>query len=129
MRARSRSTCAISGKCTREHYQQRWKIENFLSDIKANCVPQEYVGHLNALVDVSNEVLNYYSLEKALDERLKEWRIHPGVRKWSQEKFKYVLNKWFNKLNEDDYLFLAHVRSFDRDQTYPNKFLGIKNES
>ncbi|MER3318490.1 MAG: ATP-binding protein [Allomuricauda sp.] len=95
-------------------YQQRWKIENFLSDIKANCVPQEYVGHLNALVDVSNEVLNYYSLEKALDERLKEWRIHPGVRKWSQEKFKYVLNKWFNKLNEDDYLFLAHVRSFSK---------------
>ena len=47
-------------------YQQRWKIENFLSDIKANCVPQEYVGHLNALVDVSNEVLNYYSLEKQM---------------------------------------------------------------
>src|SRR5690606_24191486 len=52
--------------------------------------------------------------ERALEERLKEWRIHPGVRKWSQEKFKYVLNKWFNKLNEDDYLFFSHVKSFSK---------------
>ena len=99
---------------TDDDYQQRWKIESFLSDIKTNCIPQGYVEHLNALVDVSNELLNYYSLEKALEERLNEWSIHPGVRKWSQEKFKYVLNKWFSKLNEDNYLFLPHIRSFSR---------------
>lgn len=93
-----------------EDHNNRWRIETFLTELKTICTPQDYVDHLDALVDIHNECLSYYSLERALKERLTDWNAHPGVRKWSKEKFRYVLLKWFNVLNDDDFLFL-HIKS------------------
>ncbi len=83
-----------------EKYTNRNEIDNFLFDIKKHCSPQNYVSHLNALISLDSNLLNFYSFEKALKERLIDWRIHPGVENWKKEKFKFVILKWFDHLNE-----------------------------
>lgn len=95
-----------------DDYYNRWAVENFLSEIKKNCIPKDYVHHLDALVNLSSELLNLYAFENVLKDRFNEWDFHPAVRQWKKEKFRYVLSKWFNEFNKDDYLLLSHINSF-----------------
>src|SRR5690606_37027470 len=55
-----------------DSYSNRWKIDNFLSDIKNNCLPKDYVNQLDAIVDIDSELLSFYSFEEAIRERLEE---------------------------------------------------------
>lgn len=93
-------------------YGTRLIVENFLAEVKENCTPKNYVKHLDALINISSELLNLYAFENALKRCLNEWSIHPSVRKWKKERFKYILSKWFSEFNKDDYLLLSHINSF-----------------
>ncbi|WP_420573638.1 ATP-binding protein [Kordia sp.] len=95
----------------KKHYH-RQPINSFLSEIKNKCYPKDYVNQLEALVNVSPEVLNFYSFESALKDRIKEWKIHPGVKKWMQNNFRYVLLTWFNQFNDDNYLSVWKIKEF-----------------
>ncbi|SFB91135.1 hypothetical protein SAMN04489722_101241 [Algibacter lectus] len=97
---------------TNEDYHHRWPIDNFLTEIKNKCLPQDYVNQLNALINVSPEFLNFYSFEIALKERITEWKIHPAVKKWMQNKYRYVLLTWFSEFNDDNYLRIWDIKKF-----------------
>ncbi len=97
---------------TNEDYHYRWQIDNFLTEIKNKCLPQDYVNQLNALINVSPEYLSFYSFETALKERIIEWKIHPGVKKWMKNKYRYVLLTWFNGFNEDNHLRICDIKKF-----------------
>jgi hypothetical protein len=83
-----------------DSYNHRWSIENFLSDILDKCSPNEYTQFLNALVDVSDNLLNFHSFENIIKKAINEWDFYPEVKKWKQEKFKYIL---LTKLQHFDY--------------------------
>lgn len=83
-----------------DSYNHRWSIENFLSDILDKCSPSEYIQFLNALVDVSDNLLDFHSFENIIEKAINEWDYYPEVKKWKQEKFKYIL---LTKLQHFDY--------------------------
>ncbi|PZX93153.1 AAA family ATPase [Flavobacterium aquariorum] len=93
-------------------YHNRWKIENLFKDIKAKCSPSQYVAHLDALVDISSQLLESDYFENILKERLEEWDIHPGVKKWKKANFKYVLLNWFEHFDDGYRLSLWKVQQF-----------------
>lgn len=74
-----------------DSYNHRWSIENFLSDILDKCSPNEYTQFLNALVDVSDNLLDFHSFENIVEKAINEWDYYPEVKNWKQEKFKYIL--------------------------------------
>ncbi|WP_067150180.1 AAA family ATPase [Pseudotamlana agarivorans] len=81
-------------------YNHRWGIENFLSDIVDKCAPNEYTQFLNALVDVNEKLLDFHTFENIIEKAINEWDYYPEIKKWKQEKFKYIL---LNKLQHFDY--------------------------
>ncbi|HRE76380.1 MAG TPA: ATP-binding protein [Flavobacterium sp.] len=83
-----------------DSYNHRWSIDNFLSDILDKCSLNEYTPFLNALVDVSDNLLSFHSFEKILKKAINEWDFYPEVKKWKQEKFRYIL---LTKLQHFDY--------------------------
>src|SRR5690606_21800310 len=83
-----------------DSYNNRWSIENFLSDIIDKCSPNEYAQFLSALVDVSDNLLDFHSFENIIKKAINEWDFYPEVKKWKQEKFKYIL---LTKLQHFDY--------------------------
>ncbi len=82
-----------------DKYTNRWEIDNFLLDLKNKCSSRDYISHLDALIDIDLGLLDYSTLETALEERLKEWSIHPAVKQWKKTKFNYVISNWFKHFN------------------------------
>lgn len=83
-----------------DSYNHRWSIENFLSDIIDICTPNEYTQFLNALIDVNEKLLDFHTFENIIEKTIEEWDYYPDIKKWKQEKFKYIL---LNKLQYFDY--------------------------
>ena len=95
-----------------DSYNHRWKIENFLSDIVDKCNPNEYIQFLNALVDVNEKLLDFYTFENIIKTTIEEWDYYPDIKKWKREKFKYIL---LIKLQYFDYgnrLSIWSIRQF-----------------
>lgn len=105
-----------------DSYSNRWKIDNFLSEVKDNCLPKDYVTQLDAIVDIDSELLSFYSFEGAIRERLNEWSYYPSLKQWKKEKFRYVLLTWFenfdygNSLSVGKLLEFANMFDFDEIQ-------------
>lgn len=83
-----------------ESFNHRWNIENLLSDILKICVPSQYIGFLDAMVNISQNLLDFNSFENIIEKALIKWDYYPEVKKWKQEKFKYIL---LTKLEHFDY--------------------------
>lgn len=94
-----------------DSYNHRWSIENLLSDIIEKCSPNEYIQFLNALVDVSDNLLDFHSFEIIIEKAIDEWDFHPEVKNWKQEKLKYIL---LTKLQHFDYGNTLNIRSLRR---------------
>ncbi|WP_313578883.1 ATP-binding protein [Chishuiella sp.] len=83
-----------------ESFNHRWNIENLLIDIVKKTAPNQYIGFLNAFVDISQSLLDFDSFENIIKKALVEWEYYPEVKKWKNEKFKYIL---LTKLEHFDY--------------------------
>lgn len=83
-----------------DSYNHRRSIEYFLSEIINKCSSNEYTQFLDALVDVSDNLLDFNSFENIIKKAINEWDFYPEVKKWKQEKFKYIL---LTKLQHFDY--------------------------
>ena len=105
-----------------DSYSNRWKIDNFLSEIKNNCQPKDYSKQLDAIVDIDSELLSFYSFEDAIKERLEEWSYYPSLKQWKKDKFSYVILTWFenfdygNSLSIGKLLEFAKMFDFNRTQ-------------
>lgn len=83
-----------------ESFNHRWNIENLLIDIVEKTAPNQYIGFLNAFVDISQSLLDFDTFENIIKKALVEWEYYPEVKKWKNEKFKYIL---LTKLEHFDY--------------------------
>lgn len=83
-----------------ESFNHRWNIENLFSDILKKNVPNQYIGFLDALVNINQNLLDFDSFKSIIEKALVEWDYYPEVKKWKQEKFKYIL---LTKLEHFDY--------------------------
>ncbi|MBZ9631735.1 NACHT domain-containing protein [Salegentibacter sp. LM13S] len=103
-----------------DSYSNRWKIDNFLSEIKNNCLPKDYVNQLDAIVDIDSELLSFYSFEDAIRERLEEWSYYPSLKQWKKERFRYVVLTWFENFDYGNSLsigkLLEFAKMFDFDE-------------
>ncbi|WP_282055720.1 AAA family ATPase [Maribacter luteus] len=95
-----------------DSYSNRWKIDNFLSEIKDNCQSKDYVNQLDAIVDIDSELLSFYSFEDAIKERLKEWSYYPSLKQWKKEKFRYVILTWFENFDYGNSLSIGKLLEF-----------------
>lgn len=105
-------------------YHTSGKIQQFLSELKKECSPKNFIGHLEALVNVSPDVLGSYNLENAVEERFLLWNIHPAVRNWKKDRFASIIKRWFNEFNEDQYLTFDRINSFAKLFDINNKELA-----
>lgn len=95
-----------------DSYSNRWKIDNFLSEIKNNCLPKDYANQLNAIVDIDSELLSFYSFEDAIRERLEEWSYYSSLKQWKKEKFRYVILTWFENFDYGNSLSIGKLLEF-----------------
>lgn len=96
----------------RDTFYNKWIIENFLEDVVKICEMEEYIPFLNALVEVRNELLEFYSFEKIIKLALTEWDFHYEVRKWKEEKFEYILSSKMQHFNFSDTLQAFSINDF-----------------
>lgn len=98
-------------KAPEDIFNPRQRIDYVLSKLKEKCSTHNYILHLNALLAVNTNVMDYYSFELAFKERLVEWDFHPSVKKWKKEKFHYALKIWFNHFNWSSNLNIDGIRN------------------
>ena len=99
-------------KSNDEHHFVRSQISKFLSDIKDACSPDNYVHHLNALIDINPELISLYTFEDALKERLENWNSHPLVKQWMKQNFGKALKIWFSNFSWNDEIYYDGIRKF-----------------
>jgi hypothetical protein len=97
-----------------DSYSNRWKIDNFLAEIKNNCLPKDYVNQLDSIVDIDSELLSFYSFEDAIRERLEEWSYYPSLKQWKKEKFRYVILTWFENFDYGNSLSIGKLLEFTK---------------
>jgi len=90
----------------------RWRVSNFLAELVPMCTPDVYIAHLDALCMINPAVLDGNDFEDALSMRLEAWTIHPNVRKWKKNNFKYVIQNWFEYFDKDSGLSLYNLDKF-----------------
>ncbi len=95
-----------------DSYSNRWKIDNFLTEIKNKCQPKNYTNQLDAIVDIDSELLSFYSFEDAIKERLEEWSFYPSLKQWKKEKFRYVILTWFENFDYGNSLSIGKLLEF-----------------
>lgn len=88
------------------------QISKLLNKIKNLCTPENYVSHLDALINISPELISFYSFEESLKERLNEWDINPLVRQWKKQNFGKVLKLWFSNFNWNDSIYYEGIKKF-----------------
>lgn len=95
-----------------EYHLIQPEISGFLNELKNSCTPQNYVSHLNALIEINTDLISFYALEKALTERLKVWSFHPLVKKWKIQNFSKVLKMWFSNFSFGDEIYYDSIIEF-----------------
>jgi hypothetical protein len=93
-------------------YNQRWTIENFLSDAVNKCLPNQYIPFLNALVDVNEEMLDFDAFENTIQKAIDDWGYYPAMNAWKEEKFKHILLAKLNHFDHGDSFSIWSVRQF-----------------
>ncbi|MGY0391694.1 AAA family ATPase [Bizionia sp. KMM 8389] len=107
-----------------DSYSNRWKIDNFLSEIKNNCQPKDYSKQLDAIVDIDSGLLSFYSFEDAIRERLEEWSYYPSLKQWKKEKFRYVILTWFENFDYGNSLSIGKLIEFAKMFDFNRTQLG-----
>ncbi|MFY7938636.1 MAG: ATP-binding protein [Flavobacterium sp.] len=99
-------------KSDNDSYFIKPEVEDLLNKIKDSCQPANYVSHLNALINISPDLIIYDSFEKALKERLEEWDFYLPVREWKAQNFKNTLMLWYSNFSWDEGIYYEGIREF-----------------
>lgn len=73
-----------------------FSADTILEALFKKVKPNEYTGHLTALIEISPELLGYYTFMSALKKRLEEWKIFPEVKQWKKDNFEKVIRARFS---------------------------------
>jgi len=93
-------------------FNHRWAIENFLSEVLKTCAPNQYTGFLDALINISQNLLDFDSFENIIENALIEWDYYPEVKKWKQKKFKYILPAKLEHFDYGNTLSIWSIKQF-----------------
>ncbi|MBC7525461.1 MAG: ATP-binding protein [Flavobacterium sp.] len=86
-----------------ESYQHRLTVDDLLVDLKSTCLINDQVSQLDAIIKLDKDVVDFFSIEKALEERLVEWNFNPLVKVWAANKFKTFIELWFSEFVNEGY--------------------------
>lgn len=86
-----------------ESYQHRLTVDDLLADLKSTCLIKNQVSQLEAIINLDKDVVDFFSIEKALEERLSEWNFNPLVKVWATAKFKTFIELWFSEFIDEGY--------------------------
>jgi len=70
-------------------------FEKLFGEFRKAVKPDDYVNHLNMLINLEPGLLDFYSYEKALVAAIKEWSIYPSVITWKKISFTPFLKSKF----------------------------------
>jgi hypothetical protein len=85
-------------------------VLEFLTLIKDNCHPSQYTSHLEAFIRIDPKLITFRTFLTALEERIKEWKFHPLVKKWMNKEFETLLKLWFSEFSWDDYIDYSRIK-------------------
>lgn len=94
-----------------ESFNSRSVINNFFEDIIENCEVEDQVFFLNALVDVSSDLLEYHTLENILEKAFEEWEFYPDIKNWKKDNFEKVLISRLHQLDYGSALSIFSIKS------------------
>ncbi|AZA64437.1 ATP-binding protein [Chryseobacterium carnipullorum] len=83
-----------------ESFNNRSIINSFFADIVEHCEVEDQVLFLNSVVEVSSDLLEYYTLENILEKAFEEWEFYPDIKNWKKNNFEKVL---ISRLHQFDY--------------------------
>lgn len=90
---------------------RNFDTDEILSEFFKMAEPKEYCLHLDALVDISPDILGYWSFECAIEQRLKVWGMFPEVKIWKSKSFKKVIGSRFSHfIKYDDYFTIIAIK-------------------
>jgi len=95
----------------RDHFDSP-TITHFFKTIKNACEPENYIQHLDALINVNPDTIDFYYFENALKERLTEWDFHPLVKNWKEQNFSKTLKIWFVNFKDSDGIYYGGIKDF-----------------
>ena len=95
-----------------ENFVRTSEVDDFLKSIKEKCLPQDYVAHLEALINIEPSLFHYYTFRNALKSRLKDWKIYPDVVQWAKSSFKRFIQLWFKQFYEHEYIYFSGIKEF-----------------
>jgi len=86
-----------------ERYHHRLTVDDLLADLKLSCPLKDQVMQLEAILNLDKDIIDFFSIEKALEERLQEWKCNPLVKNWAVAKFKTFIQSWFSEFVNEGY--------------------------
>lgn len=86
-----------------EKYEHRLTVDNLLEDLKVKCSVKDQVPQLDAILNLDKDIIDFFSIEKAFEQRLSEWKINPVVRNWAADNFKIFIELWFSEFIDEGY--------------------------
>lgn len=95
-----------------DFFYSRGEIDDFFSQLQDICSPQDYISHLDALININPDLITFYAFKKALKERLEAWSYHPLVKQWKKQKFKTALKLWFSDFRGNDMINYDGIKDF-----------------
>jgi len=90
-------------KLQSESSNQWIDTELLFRKMRKRAVPNQFVLHLQVIVNVDTRLVGYWNLENILKEAVTDWSIHPEVNQWKLEIFFPFLRQHFRHLISDDY--------------------------
>jgi hypothetical protein len=99
-------------RANHENHFVRPKVAQFLSEVKNACTPENYVRHLDALIDINTDLISLHSFKGALKDRIEDWNFHPLVRQWKKQNFSKAFKIWFSNFSWNDEIYYEGIRKF-----------------
>jgi len=95
-----------------EFHFARPHITEFFKDAKKICEPENYVIHLEAIIEINTDLLSFHTFEEVLKERLEDWGFHPMVKKWKEDNFPKILKSWFSFFSDNHKIYFDRIQKF-----------------
>jgi hypothetical protein len=107
--------------------------EGFFTTLRKYTPANGFTIHLDILIDLDSDVMDFWSFKHSVVAALKQWSSHPGVRAWKKVGFARMLRHHFNMLVDYNYVNIRDLKElaavFDVSANeFPNILFNILPE-
>lgn len=92
---------------------ERLILTEYFRHLQDRVKPSEYVGHLNAIIEIDKNLIDFYTLKVILTGLLAKWDIHECVRDWKIRLVDVFSSRWFEEFWYDNHFSIAEITDIE----------------